>query len=65
MKSKLVLAGKSKAEIAAAIAAAQEMKELPALAPGTMVYMMSKQQYLNDSGKSLASTCNVLCFGGC
>jgi hypothetical protein len=52
MKSKLVLAGKSKAEIAAAIASALEKKELPALAPGTMVYMMSKQQYLNDSGKS-------------
>jgi hypothetical protein len=52
MKSKLVLAGKSKAEIAAAIASALEKKELPALAPGTMVYMMSKQQYLNDTGKS-------------
>jgi hypothetical protein len=52
MKSKLALAGKSKAEIAAAIASAQEKGELPALAPGTMVYMMSKQQYLNDTGKS-------------
>ncbi len=52
MKSKLVLAGKSKAEIAAAIVSALDKKELPALAPGTMVYMMSKQQYLNDSGKS-------------
>ena len=52
MKSKLVLAGKSTAEIAAAIASALEKKELPPLAPGTMVYMMSKQQYLNDSGKS-------------
>ncbi|MDT7815066.1 MAG: hypothetical protein QOJ42_4982 [Acidobacteriaceae bacterium] len=49
MKSKLVLAGKSKAEIAAAIASALE---LPPLAPETMVYMMSKQQYLNDDGKS-------------
>jgi hypothetical protein len=52
MKSKLALAGKSKAEIAAAIASAQEKGVLPALAPGTMVYMMSKQQYLNDTGKS-------------
>lgn len=52
MKSKLVLAGKSRAEIAAAIASALDKKELPALAPGTVVYMMSKQQYLNDSGKS-------------
>jgi hypothetical protein len=48
MKSELVLAGRSRAEIAAAIASAIEKKELPALAPGTMVYMMSKQQYLND-----------------
>ena len=52
MKSKLVLAGKSKAEIAAAMASALEKKELPALAPETLVYMMSKQQYLNDDGKS-------------
>jgi hypothetical protein len=52
MKSKLALAGKSQAAIAAAIASALEKKELPPLAPGTMVYMMSKQQYLNDRGKS-------------
>ncbi len=52
MKSKLVLAGKSRAEIAAAIASAQDKKELPPLAPETLVYMMSKQQYLNDDGKS-------------
>jgi hypothetical protein len=51
MKSKLVLAG-TKAEIAAAIASALDKKELPPLAPETMVYMMSKQQYLNDDGKS-------------
>ncbi|HUN84841.1 MAG TPA: hypothetical protein VMU48_10700 [Terracidiphilus sp.] len=51
-KSKLVLAGKSKAEIAATIAAALDNKELPPLAPETIVYMMSKQQYLNDDGKS-------------
>ena len=52
MKSNLVLAGKSRAEIALAVATAIEKKELPALAPGTMVYMMSKQQYLNDDGMS-------------
>ena len=52
MKTKLVLAGKSKAEIAAAIASALDKKELPPLAPETIVYMMSKQQYLNDVGKS-------------
>ena len=48
MKSKLVLAGKSQAEIASAL----EKKEPPPFAPGTMVYMMSKQQYLNDDGMS-------------
>jgi hypothetical protein len=52
MKTKLVLEGKSKTEIAAATAAALDKKELPALEPGTMCYMMSKQQYLNDRGLS-------------
>jgi hypothetical protein len=51
LKSKLALAGKSRAEIAAAIASALDKKALPPLAPETMVYMMSKQQYLNDDGK--------------
>jgi hypothetical protein len=50
MKTKLVLAGKSRTEIAAAMKLALDKKELPPLAPGTIVYMMSKQQYLNDSG---------------
>ncbi|HKF49882.1 MAG TPA: hypothetical protein VKB38_21145 [Terracidiphilus sp.] len=48
MKTRLVLAGKSKAEIAQAIAAALDGGELPAVAPGAMCYMMSKEQYLND-----------------
>ena len=52
MKSRLVLAGKSKAQIAQAIATALDEKKLPPLAPGAMCYMMSKQQYLNDQGKS-------------
>ena len=52
MKTKLVLAGKSKAEIVQAIASALDKKELPALEPGAMCYMMSKQQYLNDHDKS-------------
>jgi len=52
MKTKLVLAGKSKAEIAPAIASALDRKELPSLEAGAMCYMMSKQQYLNDRGKS-------------
>src|SRR5580692_4687714 len=54
MKTKLVLAGKSKTEIARTIASAlnNDNKELPALEPGAMCYMMSKQQYLNDEGMS-------------
>jgi hypothetical protein len=52
MKTKLVLEGKSKAEILAATASALDRKELPALEPGSMCYMMSKQQYLNDRGMS-------------
>jgi hypothetical protein len=52
MKTRLVLAGKSKPEIGQAIATALDKKELPALEPGAMAYMMSKQQYLNDRGKN-------------
>ncbi|MHB1958432.1 MAG: hypothetical protein ACYCO5_05315 [Acidobacteriaceae bacterium] len=52
MKTKLVLAGASKAEIVEATASALDKKELPALEPGAMCYMMSKQQYLNDRGMS-------------
>jgi len=52
MKTRLVLAGKSRSEIAQAIAAALDKKELPALEPGAMAYMMSKQQYLNDRDKA-------------
>lgn len=52
MKTKLVLAGKSKAEIVKALTTAFDMKELPALEPGSMCYMLSKQQYLNDGAKN-------------
>jgi hypothetical protein len=52
MKTKLVLAGKSRAEIFQATANALDHKELPALEPGAMCYMLSKQQYLNDRDKS-------------
>src|SRR5580698_6948650 len=55
LKTKLVLAGKSKSEIAKAVATALDSKELPALEPGAMAYMMSKQQYLNDQGKNWRS----------
>jgi len=52
MRTKLALAGKSKAEIIQATTAALDKKQLPALEPGSMVYMMSKQQYLNDGAKA-------------
>jgi hypothetical protein len=52
MRTKLVLAGKSKTEIVPATSSALDKKELPALEPGAMCYMLAKQQYLNDEGKS-------------
>ena len=52
MKTRLVLEGKSKAEIAQAIAAALDSGAVPALAPGGMCYMLSKEQYINDEGHS-------------
>jgi len=52
MRTKLALAGKSKAEIVQATTSALANKQLPALEPGAMVYMMSKQQYLNDQVKA-------------
>jgi hypothetical protein len=48
MKTKLVLSGKSKAEVVAMTASALDKQELPALEPGAMCYMMSKQQNLGD-----------------
>jgi hypothetical protein len=52
MKAKLVLAGKSKTEIAQTVKSAWDRKELPALEPGAMCYMTSKQQYLSDDGRN-------------
>jgi hypothetical protein len=52
LKTKLVLAGTSRADIAQAVATAFDRKELPDLEPGAFSYMMSKQQYLTDAGKN-------------
>jgi hypothetical protein len=49
LKTKLVLAGKTKMEIAQALKSALDRKELPALEPNAMCYMMSRQQYLRDN----------------
>lgn len=51
MKTKLVLAGRSKAEIGRAIQQAFDHEDIPALEAGSIAYMMSKQQYLNDDGQ--------------
>jgi hypothetical protein len=48
-KTDLVLAGRSKAQMSEAIGAAFDKKELPAIEPGAMCYMLSKQGYLSDS----------------
>jgi len=48
MRTKLVLAGKSKAEIKEGIKSAIEKKELPVLETGAMSYMLSKHSYLTD-----------------
>ena len=45
-----MLAGESRAQILAVTTSALEEKELPALAPGAMCYMMAKRQYLSDEG---------------
>jgi hypothetical protein len=49
-RTELVLAGHSKLEVIAAIKAAIDKKELPALEEGTVSYMMSKSSYLSDYG---------------
>jgi hypothetical protein len=48
-KTDLILAGRTKAQIVETIAAAIDKKELPAMEPGAMCYMMSKQGYGGDS----------------
>ena len=49
-RTELLLAGHSKVEAIAAIKAALEKKELPALEPGAVSYMMAKSAYLTDNG---------------
>ena len=48
-KTDLILAGRTKAQMMEAIVAAIDKKELPAMEPGAMCYMLSKQGYLSDS----------------
>jgi len=48
-RTDLILAGRTKAQTDEAIVAAVDKKELPAMEPGAMCYMMSKQGYGGDS----------------
>ena len=48
-RTDLILAGRTKAQTDETIVAAVDNKELPAIKPGAMCYMMSKQGYGGDS----------------
>ena len=48
LRTRLVMAGRSKPEILSAVKAACEKKQLPGLESGAMEYMMSKPSYLTD-----------------
>jgi hypothetical protein len=47
-KTELVLAGRTKTQTFENIGSALDKRELPALEPGAMCYMLSKQGYLSD-----------------
>jgi hypothetical protein len=51
LRSELVMAGRSRAEIIAAMKAAVKAGKVPALEPGAMSYMMAKSSYLTDTGE--------------
>ena len=50
LRSRMVMAGRSKAEILSAVKAAFENRQVPMLESGAMDYMMSKSAYLTDEG---------------
>jgi hypothetical protein len=50
LRSRMVMAGRSKEEILSAIKAAFENRQLPSLESGAMEYMLSKSSYLTDEG---------------
>lgn len=50
LRTKMVMAGRSQAEIVSALKLAFENKQLPNLESGAMAYMMSKSAYLSDEG---------------
>ena len=54
-RTDLILAGRTQAQVDEAIFAAVDKKELPAVEPGAMCYMMSKQGYGGDSAEHCPS----------
>lgn len=50
LRTRMVMAGRSKAEIVSALKAAFENNQLPNLESGAMAYMMSSSAYLTDEG---------------
>ena len=50
LRSRMVMAGRSKAEMVSALKTAYDKKQLPDLESGAMDYMMSKSSYLTDAG---------------
>lgn len=51
LRAKLAMAGRTKAEMLAAVKAAYANRQLPNLENGAMDYMMSKSSYLTDEGE--------------
>jgi hypothetical protein len=49
-RTQRILAGRSQSQMFADIVAAFDKKEFPALEPGAMCYMLSKEGYLNNAG---------------
>lgn len=49
-RTEMILAGLPKDQVIASLKQVVAKKEVPALEPGAMCYMMSRQQYLGDSG---------------
>lgn len=50
LRARMVMTGRSKAQMLSALKAAYENKRLPGLESGAMDYMMSKSSYLTDEG---------------
>lgn len=50
LRSRMVMAGRSRADVLSAVKAAYANGQLPALESGAMCYMMSKSAYLTDQG---------------